>query len=109
MDRILSNYSVSGMILLPRLLLITCPSALGYSACFLSALNLSASQAKIKLPDNVKCAAHVDIGPPASGNNPFGLAVHLKVSSDAKGGEDKKNLEKAVEKAHQVYCTSRMR
>lgn len=77
-------------------------AALGYSACFLSALNLSASQEKIKLPGNVKCIAHVDIGPPASGNNPFGLAVHLKISSDAKGGEDKKNLEKAVEKAHQV-------
>ncbi|PWN33447.1 OsmC-like protein [Meira miltonrushii] len=76
--------------------------ALGYASCFLSALNLSAGNHKIPLPANVKVDAEVDIGPPASGPNPFGIAVRLIVSSDAKGGEEKKNLEKATEKAHEI-------
>ncbi|MCO5585247.1 hypothetical protein L7F22_039180 [Adiantum nelumboides] len=80
--------------------------ALGYASCFLSALNLSAGKNKIPLPKNVKVDAEVDIGPPASGPNPFGIAVRLIVSSDAKGGEEKKNLEKATEKAHEVSIYS---
>lgn len=77
-------------------------TALGYSACFLSALNLVAGKEKIKLPGNVKVEAKVSIGPPAEGPKPFAIAVDLIVTSDAKGGEEKKKLEEAVEKAHEV-------
>ncbi|UZJ55177.1 hypothetical protein CBS101457_004497 [Exobasidium rhododendri] len=76
--------------------------ALGYAACFLSALNLVAGKEKIKLPGNVKCEAHVSIGPPSEGPKPFAIAVDLIITSDAKAGEEKKTLEGAVQKAHEV-------
>jgi uncharacterized OsmC-like protein len=76
--------------------------ALGYASCFLSALHLVAGKEKIKLPGNVKCEAHVSIGPPSEGPKPFAIAVDLIVTSDAKEGDEKKKLEEAVQKAHEV-------
>lgn len=64
-----------------------------------------AGKEKITLPGNVKCEAHVSIGPPSEGPKPFAIAVDLIISSDAKGGEEKKKLEEAVEKAHEVCGT----
>jgi osmotically inducible protein OsmC len=76
--------------------------ALGYSSCFLSALNLVAGQEKITLPSNVACEAHVSIGPPSQGPKPFAIAVDLIITSDASSSEEKKKLQEAVEKAHEV-------
>lgn len=76
--------------------------ALGYSSCFLSALNLGARTNKLKLPENVKCDAHVSIGPPAQGSNPFAISVDLFISSDAKDASEKEVLEQAVKIAHEV-------
>jgi osmotically inducible protein OsmC len=80
--------------------------ALGYSACFLSAVNHVAGSEKIKLPDNVIVEAHVSIGTPSEGPKPFALAVELLVTSDAKGAEEKKKLQEVVEKAHEVSAIS---
>lgn len=53
--------------------------ALGYSSCFLSALQLVAREGKVKLPGDVKVKATVKIGPSA-GNPGFALAVDIGVS-----------------------------
>lgn len=76
--------------------------ALGYASCFLSALNLVAGKEKITLPGNVACEAHVSIGPPSEGPKPFAIAVDLIITSDASSSEEKKKLQEAVEKAHEV-------
>lgn len=54
------------------------------------------------MPANVKAEAHVSIGPPSEGPKPFAIAVDLIITSDAKGAEEKKKLQDAVEKAHEV-------
>lgn len=49
--------------------------ALGYSACFLSALRSTARRENVHLPDGVTVEATVGIGPRSDGG--FGLAVAL--------------------------------
>ena len=70
--------------------------AAGYAACFLSALNLMASKAKVQLPEDTHINAKVAIGPDGEG---FGLAVVLAVTLSGLDEDDARDL---VEKAHQV-------
>ncbi|MYL20781.1 Ohr family peroxiredoxin [Halobacillus litoralis] len=73
--------------------------AAGYSACFDSALQLVASQAKKKITSAI--TANVSIGKEGEG---FGLAVELAVEVE---GVSKEEAEELVEKAHQVCPYSR--
>lgn len=70
--------------------------AAGYSACFLSALKLVASQAKVTLPADASITGTVGIGPVAVG---FGLEVELKVSLP---GVPRAQAETLVATAHKV-------
>jgi Ohr subfamily peroxiredoxin len=51
--------------------------ALGYSACFLGALRVGASQLKTKVPDGSTVSATVGIGPRSEGG--FGITAALDV------------------------------
>lgn len=51
--------------------------ALGYSACFLGALRVAASQTKIKVPEGTTVTATVGIGPRSEGG--FGITAELDV------------------------------
>ncbi|SNY92421.1 peroxiredoxin, Ohr subfamily [Cohaesibacter sp. ES.047] len=74
--------------------------AAGYAACFLSALKLVASQAKVKLDDSASVTASVGIGPnPADGGAGFAIDVDLEVQAP---GVDEAELKGLVEKAHEV-------
>ncbi|MBN8235171.1 organic hydroperoxide resistance protein [Halobacillus kuroshimensis] len=73
--------------------------AAGYSACFDSALQLVASQAKKKITSAI--TANVSIGKEGEG---FGLAVELAVEIE---GVSQEEAEELVEKAHQVCPYSR--
>ncbi|MCA1021104.1 organic hydroperoxide resistance protein [Halobacillus litoralis] len=73
--------------------------AAGYSACFDSALQLVASQAKKKITSAI--TANVSIGKEGEG---FGLAVELAVEVE---GVSQEEAEELVEKAHQVCPYSR--
>lgn len=70
--------------------------AAGYAACFDSALNLVARQAKVR-PESTAVTANVSIG--QLENQGFGLAVTLEV---AVNGVEKEVAKKLVETAHQV-------
>ncbi|GHB13348.1 organic hydroperoxide resistance protein [Salinicola rhizosphaerae] len=70
--------------------------AAGYSACFLGALKLVASQEKAKLPADTAITGEVGIGPVGSA---FGIEATLTVSLP---GLDRTEAEALVEKAHQV-------
>lgn len=70
--------------------------AAGYSACFLGALKLVASQAGVALPKETSVAAAVSIGKSDGG---FGLSASLTATAP---GVDKAVLEDLVAKAHQV-------
>lgn len=70
--------------------------AAGYSACFLSALKLVASQAKVKLSDETHISAKVAI---RQDGEAFSLAVTLAVTLPGLEEDDAKVL---VDKAHQV-------
>lgn len=70
--------------------------AAGYSACFLSALNLVASQEKAKLPNDTQIQGEVGIGPLAQG---FGIEVTLTVNLP---GMEREQAEALVDKAHEV-------
>ena len=71
--------------------------AAGYSACFIGALKVAGQQLKIKVPDDVKVAADVGIGPRSEGG--FGITADLTVSLP---GLDRADAEKLVEAAHQI-------
>lgn len=73
--------------------------AAGYSACFLSALKLVASQkdSNVKITPDTTVSAEVGIGPRSEGG--FGLEVSLTVKIP---GADKAAVQDLVEKAHQV-------
>ena len=73
--------------------------AAGYSACFLSALNFVASQARIKLPEDASVTARVGIGPRDDGKG-FALDVRLTVAIP---GVERATVEDLVGKAH-VVC-----
>lgn len=70
--------------------------ALGYSACFHSALKLVASQGKAKISDTAVTAEVALLPRPDTG---FQLAVALHVEI---GGVDQAAAEALVERAHQV-------
>lgn len=71
--------------------------AAGYSACFLGALKLVASQEKVTLPAQTSIDGSVGIGPIPTG---FGIEVELKISVP---GVDRAVVEGLVQKAH-VVC-----
>lgn len=73
--------------------------AAGYSACFLSALNFVAAQAKIKLPEDASVTACVGIGPRDDGKG-FALDVSLTVAIP---GVERATSEDLVGKAH-IVC-----
>ncbi|WFC95205.1 hypothetical protein MBRA1_001852 [Malassezia brasiliensis] len=74
--------------------------AMGYSACFLSALNSIARGQKYKLPEDVEVHADVSIGVP-EGSKGFSLAVELIVKGSFPDS-DKETVEKLVHEAHQI-------
>ena len=71
--------------------------AAGYSACFLGAMKFVAGKSKVKLPDDVKVAAVVGIGPIPTG---FAITVDLSVTIP---GMEKAAAKELVEAAH-VVC-----
>lgn len=71
--------------------------AVGYAACFLSALKLVGGMMKTPIPADASIAADVAIGPNDKGG--FGLAVKLNVTIP---GMDQAAAEAAVAKAHEV-------
>jgi Ohr subfamily peroxiredoxin len=71
--------------------------AAGYSACFLSALNLVARKQKVELPPEATVSATVGIGANATGG--FGLVVDLVANLP---GVDRATAEQLVAAAHQV-------
>ncbi|EJT98473.1 organic hydroperoxide resistance protein, partial [Dacryopinax primogenitus] len=74
--------------------------AIGYAACFLGALRLSASRLHLKLPDETTVKSHVHLGPYGPG---FAIAVDLDIH--APGMEAKKEkVQEAVDKAHAEVC-----
>lgn len=72
--------------------------AAGYSACFIGALKLVASQQKTKLPNDVNVTAIIGIGPNTKGEG-FTISADLEVSIP---GVEVSVVEQLVEAAHQV-------
>lgn len=72
--------------------------AAGYSACFIGALKLVASQQKTKLPDDVNVTAIIGIGPNTKGEG-FTISADLEVSIP---GVEASVVEQLVDAAHQV-------
>ncbi|MDE8601422.1 organic hydroperoxide resistance protein [Marinomonas sp. RSW2] len=72
--------------------------AAGYSACFIGALKLVATQQKIKLPNDVNVTAIIGIGPNTKGEG-FTISADLEVSIP---GVEASVVEQLVEAAHQV-------
>lgn len=70
--------------------------AAGYSACFIGALKLVASQVKVALPNDLSIEGTVGIGPISHG---FCIQVELKISLP---GIDKTVAQSLVDAAHQV-------
>ena len=72
--------------------------AAGYSACFIGALKLVASQQKIKMPADVNVTATIGIGPNTKGEG-FTISADLEVNIP---GVEASVVEQLVEAAHQV-------
>lgn len=70
--------------------------AAGYSACFLSAMQLIASRQKVALPAETKVTGQVGIGPMGEG---FGIQVELIIDIP---DTERSVAENIVEKAHEV-------
>ncbi len=77
--------------------------AVGYSACFLGALQVAAGQQKVKLPQDTEVNAEVDLGKTKNGE--FQLAVRLDVKIS---GLDEKVKKELVDAAHEICPYSRM-
>lgn len=77
--------------------------ALGYSACFIGAIQVAAGKMKIKLPEDTSVDAEVDLGKTGSGD--FQLAVRLNVNFPGLEAGVKRELADA---AHQLCPYSRM-
>ncbi|RYE54908.1 MAG: Ohr family peroxiredoxin [Hyphomicrobiales bacterium] len=71
--------------------------ALGYSACFLGALRVGASQLKTKVPDGSTVSATVGIGPRSEGG--FGITAALDVYLPGMTEADARHL---VEVTHDI-------
>ncbi|MFT4573945.1 organic hydroperoxide resistance protein [Marinomonas primoryensis] len=72
--------------------------AAGYSACFIGALKLVASQQKINIPADVNVTAIIGIGPNTKGEG-FTISADLEVNIP---GVEASVVEQLVEAAHQV-------
>ena len=72
--------------------------AAGYSACFIGALKLVASQQKVKVPNDVNVTATIGIGANTKGEG-FTISADLEVNVP---GVEKDVVEKLVEAAHKV-------
>ena len=70
--------------------------AAGWSACFLSAIKLAASKAKVKLPADVAIDAEVDLG---TTHGAYVLAARLNVSLP---GLEREVAQALVDEAHQL-------
>lgn len=77
--------------------------ALGYSACFIGAIQVAAGKMKIKLPEDTSVDAEVDLGKTGAGD--FQLAVRLNVNFPGLEEGVKREL---AEAAHQLCPYSRM-
>ncbi len=71
--------------------------ALGYSACFLGALRVAASQLKSKVPEGSTVSATIGIGPRSEGG--FGITAALDILLP---GLDRADAEKLVETTHGI-------
>ncbi len=71
--------------------------AAGYSACFIGALKAAGQQMKLKVPDDVRVAADVGIGPRSEGG--FGISAELTVTLP---GMSREQAQALVEAAHQI-------
>jgi Ohr subfamily peroxiredoxin len=71
--------------------------AAGYSACFLGALKVVASQMKVKVPQDAEVTATVGIGPRSEGG--FGITAALAINLPGLARDD---AERLVEAAHQT-------
>ncbi|SJL84415.1 organic hydroperoxide resistance protein [Vibrio palustris] len=71
--------------------------AMGYSACFLGALQFVASQEKVALPKETTVTGDVGIGALPTG---FGIEVELKIHAP---NLDKDKVKELVDKAH-IVC-----
>ena len=74
--------------------------ALGYSACFLSAVNAVARAQKVNLPKDIEVHADVSIGTP-EGRQGFGLAVELLVKASYEAAQ-REELEGVIKAAHEM-------
>jgi Ohr subfamily peroxiredoxin len=72
--------------------------AAGYSACFIGALKLVASQQKVKVPNDVNVTATIGIGANTKGEG-FTICADLVVNVP---GVEKNLVEQLVEAAHKV-------
>jgi Ohr subfamily peroxiredoxin len=70
--------------------------AAGWSACFLSAIDLAAAQRKVSLPANRAIDAEVDLG---TGEGGYALRARLNVSLP---GLDRETAQALVDAAHQT-------
>ena len=70
--------------------------AAGYSACFIGAMKVVASETKVTLPTDLAVNAKVAIGPIAVG---YSVSVDMTISGS---GIEKSVLEAVVEKAHHI-------
>ena len=77
--------------------------AVGYSACFIGAMQVAAGTLKIKLPEDTSVDAEVDLGKTSGGD--FQLAVRLNINLPGLEGDVKQQL---AEAAHQICPYSRM-
>jgi Ohr subfamily peroxiredoxin len=68
--------------------------ALGYSACFLSAMRVASAQTKIKVPDGSTVTATIGIGPRSEGG--FGITAALDVYLPGLPEPDAKKLVEAT-------------
>ena len=75
--------------------------ATGWSACFLSAINLVAHKMKVVLPPDVAIDAEVDLGPADGG---YGFAARLNVSLP---GVERETAQSLIDGADQVCPYSR--
>jgi len=75
--------------------------AAGWSACFISAMQVVASRLKITLPADLAVEAEVDVGPSGEA---FGIAARLDVSLP---GLERDVAEHLIEATHQVCPYSR--
>lgn len=76
---------------------------IGYSACFIGALQIAAAAKQLRLPENASVDAEVSLGKTAAGD--YQLAVKLNIDLP---GFDESLKRELIEAAHQTCPYSRM-